>query len=252
MYMDRKEYVKFISKYYKEDIPEKYLNYYYTAKKLYLNGKIKQQSSYYRIVYQLSTEYYYRKAIKDIEKFERPKPIAKEFFITATVERTQQYEGDKKQRIYNAKDKVLYDLRVQAKNEDQAKKKILKRIFDGEYIEQDPEEYYITYTVENVRINSVVNASNMQSMQPSMQFLRAASIVNYEFIPEERKYLKFENTCAEDNILAIYTPLIKKLNQQNFRDLASDYFDTEDYEHQCTQNRGYPRWVIHGTVIIHG
>ena len=22
--------------------------------------------------------------------------------------------------------------------------------------------------------------------------------------------------------------------------------------HQCTQNRGYPRWVIHGTVIIHG
>ena len=22
--------------------------------------------------------------------------------------------------------------------------------------------------------------------------------------------------------------------------------------HQCTENRGYPRWVIHGTVIIHG
>ena len=115
-----------------------------------------------------------------------------------------------KKRKYEAKDKVLYDLRVQAKNEDQAKKKILKRIFEGEYIEQDPEEYYITYTVENVTINSVVNASNMQSMQPSMQFLRAASIVNYEFIPEERKYLKFENTCAEDNILSIYCPLIKK------------------------------------------
>ena len=67
-------------------------------------------------------------------------------------------------------------------------------------------------------------------MQPSMQFLRAASIVNYEFIPEERKYLKFENRCAEDNILSIYCPLIKKLNQQNFRDLARNYFDTEDYE----------------------
>ena len=104
--MNRKEYVKFISKYFKEDIPEKYLNYYYTAKKLYLNGKIKQQSSYYRIVYQLSTEYYYRKAIKDIEKFERPKPIAKEFFITATVERIAEYDGDKKKE--NMKQKIKF------------------------------------------------------------------------------------------------------------------------------------------------
>ena len=252
MYMDREERVNFVSKYFKNDIPEKYLNYYDTATKLYKNGKIKQYRSLENIVLQLSSEYFYRKAIKAIEKFERPKPVAKQFFITATVERTAQYEGDKKQRIYNAKDKVLYDLRVEAKNEDQAKKKILKKFFEGEYIEYDEEEYYINYTVKNVTINSVVNASNMQSMEPSMQFLRAASIVNYEFIPEERKYLKFENTCAEDNILSIYCPLIKKLNQQNFRDLASDYFDTEDYEHQCTQNRGYPRWVIHGTVIIHG
>jgi len=40
MYMDRKEKVKILSKYFKEDIPEMYLNYYYTAKKLYLDGKL--------------------------------------------------------------------------------------------------------------------------------------------------------------------------------------------------------------------
>jgi len=56
----------------------------------------------------------------------------------------------------------------------------------------------------------------MQSVQPSMQFLLAASIVNYEFIPEERKFLKFENTCAEDNILSIYCPLIKKTKSTKF------------------------------------
>ena len=133
MYMDNREKnLLYVSKYFKKDIPKKYLNYYYTAKKLYLDGKIKQYKSLEKIVLQLSSEHYYRKAIKAIEKFERPKPIDKDFFITATVERTQQYEGDKKKRIYNAKDKVLYDLRVQAKNEDQAKKKILKRIYEGE------------------------------------------------------------------------------------------------------------------------
>ena len=178
MYMDNREKnLLYVRKYFEKDIPEKYLNYYETATKLYENGKIKQYRSLENIVLQLSSEYFYRKAIKAIEKFERPKPVAKQFFITATVERTAQYEGDKKQRIYNAKDKVLYDLRVEAKNEDQAKKKILKKIFEGEYIEYDEEEYYINYTVKNVTINSVVNASNMQSMQTSMQFLRAASIL---------------------------------------------------------------------------
>ena len=104
--MNRKEYVKFISKYYKEDIPEKYLNYYYTAKKLYLNGKIKQYRSLENIVLQLSSEYFYRKAIKAIEKFEKPKPVAKEFFITATVERIAEYDGDKKKE--NMKQKIKY------------------------------------------------------------------------------------------------------------------------------------------------
>ena len=127
MYMDNREKnLLYVSKYFEEDIPEKYLNYYDTAKKLYLDGKFKQYRSLENIVLQLSSEYFYRKAIKAIEKFEKPKLIAKEFFITATVERTAQYEGDKKQRIYNAKDKVLYDLRVDAKNEDQAKKNIKK------------------------------------------------------------------------------------------------------------------------------
>ena len=87
-------------------IPEKYLNYYDTATKLYKNGKIKQYRSLEKIVLQLSSEYFYRKAIKAIEKFERPKPVAKEFFITATVERIAEYDGDKKKE--NMKQKIKF------------------------------------------------------------------------------------------------------------------------------------------------
>ena len=109
MYMDNRiKNVQILSRQFKEDIPKKYLNYYYTAKKLYLDGKIKQYRSLENIVLQLSSEYFYRKAIKAIEKFERPKPVAKEFFITATVERTQQYEGDKKKEYIMQK--IKYDM----------------------------------------------------------------------------------------------------------------------------------------------
>ena len=99
MYMDRKERVKILSRQFEEDVPKKYLNYYNTAKKLYLDGKIKQYRSLEKIVLQLSSDYYHRKAIKAIEKFKRPKPINKEFFITATVERIAEYDGDKKKKI---------------------------------------------------------------------------------------------------------------------------------------------------------
>ena len=48
--MDREERVNFVSKYFKKDIPEKYLNYYKTATELYLDGKIKQYRSLEKIV----------------------------------------------------------------------------------------------------------------------------------------------------------------------------------------------------------
>ena len=57
--MDRKERVKILSRQFKEDVPKKYLNYYYTAKKLYLDGKIKQYRSLENIVLQLSSEFFY-------------------------------------------------------------------------------------------------------------------------------------------------------------------------------------------------
>ena len=49
----------------------------------------------------------------------------------------------------------------------------------------------------------------MTASTPSTMFLKLASAMNYTFTTEERKFLKNEGTCVEDNLLGIYNPLIK-------------------------------------------
>ena len=49
----------------------------------------------------------------------------------------------------------------------------------------------------------------MSASAPSTMFLKLASPMNYTFTTEERKFLKHEGTCVEDNLLGIYNPLIK-------------------------------------------
>ena len=56
---NRTKNLLYVSKYFKADIPKKYLNYYYTAKKLYKNGKIKQYRSFENIVLQLSSDLFF-------------------------------------------------------------------------------------------------------------------------------------------------------------------------------------------------
>ena len=79
---NRKKNLLYVSKYFEEDVPKKYLNYYNTATKLYLDGKIKQYRSLEKIVLQLSSDYYHRKAIKAIEKFEKPTNSKRIFYYS--------------------------------------------------------------------------------------------------------------------------------------------------------------------------
>ena len=48
----------------------------------------------------------------------------------------------------------------------------------------------------------------MTASLPSTMFLKLASPVNYTFTTEERKILKNEGTCVEDNLFVIYNSLI--------------------------------------------
>ena len=50
----------------------------------------------------------------------------------------------------------------------------------------------------------VVGEFGMSASSPSTMFLKLASPMNYTFTSEERKILKNEGTCVEDNLLGIY------------------------------------------------
>jgi len=71
--MDREENVKYLETYFRENVPEKYLNYYETAKKLYLDCKIRQYTSLEEIVIQSPIKYSERKVIRAIKKLESKK-----------------------------------------------------------------------------------------------------------------------------------------------------------------------------------
>ena len=49
--------------------------------------------------------------------------------------------------------------------------------------------------------------------------------MNYTFTTEERKFFKNEGTCVEDNLLGIYSPLIKSFTLESIRKIASTFYD---------------------------
>ena len=69
-----------------------------------------------------------------------------------------------------------------------------------------------------------------------MQWLESSSdILEYNFIPEERKFLNIkEKKCVEDNLYGIYHEHIKKITIEYIRNLASEY-----YKNDWTYEKGY-------------
>ena len=47
----------------------------------------------------------------------------------------------------------------------------------------------------------------------------------YTLTTEERKFLKNEGTCVEDNLLGIYSPSIKSFTLESIRKIASTFYD---------------------------
>ena len=58
-----------------------------------------------------------------------------------------------------------------------------------------------------------------------------SSIIEYNFLPEERKFLKNSDTCVEDNLCGIYSPLIKKINVDYIRELGNIYYKDEQWDY---------------------
>ena len=56
-------------------------------------------------------------------------------------------------------------------------------------------------------------------------FLKQSSAINYNMTKCEKKFLKNDGFCVEDNLLGIYSTLIKKFTFQSIIDLASEFFN---------------------------
>ena len=84
---------------------------------------------------------------------------------------------------------------------------------------------WISTNVDNCEFIDVVDETGMTASAPSTMFLKLASPINYTFTTEERKFLKNQDTCVEDNLLGIYNPIIKSFTLESIRKIASTFYD---------------------------
>ena len=72
----------------------------------------------------------------------------------------------------------------------------------------------------------------MNAVAPEMQWLESSSdIVNYNWLPEERKFLDINGKkCVEDNLFGIYSQHIKKITIEYIRNLAKEFYNNNDWE----------------------
>ena len=106
---------------------------------------------------------------------------------------------------------------IEAKNVEIAKQKFLDKVnekFNDEFNDDMLHENFkvlnskdsatnISRRVENCLFIDVVDENRMTAAAASTMFLKLASPMNYTFTTEERKFLKNEGTCVEDNLLGI-------------------------------------------------
>jgi len=245
--MKNNKFINFMKSidYFKSILPDKYKNYWNVISKLYTDRKIEKQSEVRKLLDKLmSRGKGPQTAIKLIEtKYNNKEPVKgikqklNNFFVTMEVERILTY-SNQRNKEFDVKDKVLKSVVVKARNEDEAKIKASDEYVGSSNQGVDSLELIIQKkgTSENVNFIDIVNESSLKSVKPEIQWLQSSSdIVEYNFIPEERKFLNIkEKKCVEDNLYGIYHEHIKKITIEYIRNLASEY-----YKNDWTYEKGY-------------
>jgi hypothetical protein len=260
------KFTKFIREisYYKSALPKKYTKYFDEIASLYLDRKIEKKSEVHKIL----TKFMGRgtaanSAIKLLEnKYRDAFPVTgiktnkQDFFITANIKRTINYRNDRNQ-LYEMKDVMIQANKYFAQSLEEAKhlaKKAIhresfnskisgeKKWTDRDTIDSTED---IDYDIDDIDFSDSLNESEMHGKVAELQWLEASSeIVDYNWIPEERKYLNIDDKkCVEDNLFGIYSPHIKKVTIEYIRKLASKFYEEEDFE--WTYKNGYNAKFIH-------
>ena len=167
------------------------------------------------------------------------------YHITGMIQQAVHYKNKYSKEEGYKKDQLIRDSQViQAKNLSLARQKFtdtavqkFSRNTNGKDSPEDIEE-----SVENIEFIDEVEETALQPSKPSTMFMKAASPMNYTWTTEERKYLKFDGHCVEDNLIGVYGPLIKKFTKIKIIELATEYYNDKNW----TPERGYtPKCIMY-------
>ena len=114
-----------------------------------------------------------------------------------------------------------YATQIKARNETEAKEKFKKEAVENSGANSTPDSNtQKTRQAQGASVNSVQSASSFSAASEGSQLMRAASPVEYSFIPADYSLLKNNGFCVLDQFLGIYSPLIKHLTKDYFIDLC--------------------------------
>jgi len=205
--------------------------------------KIKRDST---VDYKKNYQKKLQNAMEENKKHQESKEY-KTFHISAKIEqkitfknkynKTYKHSDIKDHHHLKSKTQMIKETEIiKAKNYDDAKQKFLNNVENkfssggggggssksGDGV-LDSTDYY-ECQIDNVDFLDEVELDSMSDAKPSTMFLKEGSAIDYNFTTQEKMFLKNDGYCVEDNLLGIYSPLIKKFTFDKIISIASEFY----------------------------
>ena len=190
--------------------------------------KTKQTTRYNKVKREKLLNDLLTKQIKKVESFN-----TKTYHIKGTVNIIKTYTLDKKKKdgtrfIKNIDHIVkIPEARViKATSLDKAKAIFHDLVYDAhDNVEGDEINYEVLSQVKSIDYHGFIDETEMKSSKPNNMMMKSGSPIDYNFTTEEKKYLKYTDTCVEDNLIGVYGEIIKKFTKNKLVEIASDFYD---------------------------
>ena len=168
----------------------------------------------------------------EIGKLSRPtaKTLSKQtkkYFINGTVKTSQTWietRRGKEHKHTKMTSLVAHPFAqtIEAKTPEEAKA-IYKRLAENDFNQSG---YHLEESVDDagITIEKVVDVSELNASPTKTRKMKAATKVQYEFIPSNDDLDTGAGYCVPDQFLGCYGPLIKKLTMRYFIDLCCEFY----------------------------
>ena len=158
------------------------------------------------------------------------------YLVKGTVTVKSQYittNAKTKERKVNEKifeDKEKYGITIDATSKEDAERQYRQQAEASFNVDGEGAETSMVFKnseVSNVDINFIDEVSNGNSEANTP--MRHATPVKYSFIPENAKYQENKGFCVIDNIVGIYSPLIKYMTKDYFISKINEYMTESSF-----------------------